>query len=253
VKITAAITTCNRLEQLKKAIKSVENQSFAPCELIIIDDNSSDGTKEYCESLSLNFAFIYLRNAENRGACFSRNRAIKKANGEYIAFLDDDDEWESEKLLKQNEFAEKGFDLIYTAAVMQNNSKIFFHKPFPIYFGNFAGITSTMTINLQILQKIGGFDTNLPALQDYDLLISLVKKKAKIKGINEPLVKYQPSDNGNISGSAKKFFLASKIILSKTGFFVKPLQFIGLARIFAQKIVKSKEFRREVLLRLCGK
>jgi glycosyltransferase involved in cell wall biosynthesis len=245
--LTAAISTYNRLEMLKKAIKSVEKQVFLPCELIIVDDNSSDGTKEYCEKLSLGFPVVYLRNDKNKGAAFSRNRAIEAANGEYIAFLDDDDEWLSEKLQKQNEFAQKGFDLIYTAVTTEKSDKIYFHRRFPVFFGNFAGITSTMMMNLQLLRKIGGFDVILPALEDYELVIRLVKSNAKIKGINQPLVKYLPLSGGNVSGSSQNFFIAAKVILSKTSFFAKPLQFIGLARIFAQCTLKSREFRKNLL------
>ena len=241
MKITAAITTFNRLELLKNAVNSVENQVLLPNELIIIDDNSDDGTQKYCQNLSAKFPIIYFHNDKNMGACFCRNQAIERASGKYIAFLDDDDEWEAEKLLKQNEFAEKNFDLIYTAAKFDN--KIYFHKPFPITLGNFVGITSTMMINLEILRKIDGFDEKLPALQDYDLVIRLIKNGAKVKGIKSPLVKYCPPNDKNISISPEKFFVASKIILSKTPFFAKPLQFIGLCRIFIQKFVKLKEFR----------
>jgi glycosyltransferase involved in cell wall biosynthesis len=247
LKITAAITTFNRIEALKNAIKSVENQTFLPIELIIIDDNSNDETQKFCENLTVKFPIVYLRNEKNSGAPFCRNLAIKHASGDYIAFLDDDDEWEPDKLLKQKDFAEKNFDLIYTAVSF--GGKIHFHRKFPITLGNFAGITSTMMINLQILRKIDGFDEKLPALQDYDLVIRLIKNGAKVKGINIPLVKYQPSKNGNISGSPKNFFAAAKIILTKTSIFYKPLQFMGLSRIFAQKIVKSKEFRRKVFKR----
>jgi len=247
MKITAVITTYNRLELLKKAIKSVENQTLLPNELVIIDDNSIDETQKFCQNLLTKFPVIYFHNNKNMGACFCRNQAIERASGDYIAFLDDDDEWEKDKLLEQKKIAEKGFDLIYTATKF--NDKIHFHNPFPITFGNFVGITSTMMINLKILRKIGGFDTNLPALQDYELIIRLIKNGARIKGIKIPLVKYQPSNNINISGSPQKFFVASKIILSKTAFFVKPLQFIGLFRIFAQKFAKSKEFRKTFLQR----
>ena len=241
--LTAAISTYNRLEMLKKAIKSVECQTFKPCELIIVDDNSSDDTQKFCENLTLDFPVIYLRNDNNKGAAFSRNRAIEAANGEYIAFLDDDDEWLSEKLQKQNEFAQKGFDLIYTAVMTDRSDKVYFHDRFPVFFGNFAGITSTMTLNLATLRKIGGFDVALPALEDYELVIRMVKNNAKIKGVKLPLVKYLPPSGKRVSGSSKNFFIAAKIILSKTSFFAKPLQFMGLARIFVQCAVKSNNFR----------
>jgi hypothetical protein len=101
--------------------------------------------------------------------------------------------------------------------------------------------------NLHFLRQIGGFDNRLPALQDYELVIRAINNNAKISGIAIPLVKYMPSNNGNISNSYVKFFIASKIILSKTYFFSKPLLFMGLSRIFVQKTIKSKEFRESIL------
>jgi glycosyltransferase involved in cell wall biosynthesis len=261
LKITAAITTYNRLEQLKKAIKSVENQSFLPEELIIVDDNSSNETQKFCENLTAKFPVIYFRNEKNMGAGNSRTQAIERANGDYIAFLDDDDEWETDKLLKQNEFAEEKFDLIYTASktfsekngIYNFSDKIYFQKPFPfpskiaILFGNFAGITSTMMFNLNFLRKIGGFDGKFPALEDYELVIRAVNNGAKIKGIKFPLVKYRAANLQNVSASSNNVFVASKMILSKTSFYLKPFQFICILRIFAGEFVKSKKFRENFL------
>ena len=258
MKITAAITTRNRLEQLKKALESVENQTLLPDELIIIDDNSSDCTKEYCEKLQTisKIPMIYFHNDIQTGSNKCRNQAIERANGEYIAFLDDDDEWFDEKLQIQYETAKKeNADLVYTAVKLscENHKKIYFHNPFPfphkiaIMLGNFVGITSTMMINLKLLKKNGKFDDDIPMLQDYELIIRLINNNAKIKGIKIPLVKYCPTNNKNISVSPRKFFIAAKMILKKTPVIYKPLQFLGLLRIFTQKFVKSDKFRRKLL------
>jgi hypothetical protein len=98
-----------------------------------------------------------------------------------------------------------------------------------------------------MLKKIGKFDNDIPMLQDYELVIRLIKNNAKIKGIKIPLVKYGLANNKNVSVSPKKFFIASKIILKKTPIIYKPLQFFGLLRIFTQKLLKTKQFRKEFL------
>ena len=256
--ITAVITTCNRLQRLKKAVASVENQTLLPDELIIIDDNSCDQTQEYCKNLQeiSKIPIIYSYNDFRAGSNVCRNQAIGRANGEYIAFLDDDDEWLPEKLQIQYETAKKdNADLVYTAVILssRNNKKKYFHSSFPfapklaIMLGNFVGITSAMMVKSEVLRKTKGFNVDIPSLQDYELVIRLINSNAKVKGIATPLVKYGTADDKNISVSSKGFFEASKIILRKTPIFYRPLQFLGIFRIFMQKLLKSKQFRKEFL------
>ena len=89
-KVSAIITTHNRLELLKRAINSVKTQTYPNIECIIVSDNSSDGTDEYCSSLD-DVIFISIPSKESRGGNYARNLGIKKSKGEYVAFLDDDD------------------------------------------------------------------------------------------------------------------------------------------------------------------
>jgi glycosyltransferase involved in cell wall biosynthesis len=251
------ITTCNRLNKLKKAVKSVENQVFLPNELIIVDDNSHDGTQEYCENLKevSKIPIIYFRNNFRVGSNVCRNQAIERASGEYIAFLDDDDEWFPEKLRIQYETVKKeNADLVYTGVKMTDSGrkKIYFHNPFPftpkfaIMFGNFVGITSTMMIKSEMLKETGGFDCSIPSLQDYELIIRLINNNANVKGIKIPLVEYGSTNNKNVSVSSRNFFKASKIILKKSPIIYRPLQFIGLLRIFSQKLIKTENFRENL-------
>ena len=90
-----------------ETIESVMNQTYTNWELIIVDDCSTDNTDEVVKKYLKDKRIKYLKNKKNYGAAISRNRAIKEANGEWVAFLDSDDLWNKNKLKKQIEFMKK--------------------------------------------------------------------------------------------------------------------------------------------------
>ncbi|WP_227502271.1 glycosyltransferase family 2 protein [Raoultella planticola] len=97
--VTIYISTCNRLEKLKRAIASVIAQTYEDWELIVCDDASSDGTLTFMSDLCRQDPRIkYLRNEINQGACATRNLGIFNASGKFITGLDDDDEFTSERI-----------------------------------------------------------------------------------------------------------------------------------------------------------
>lgn len=91
---------------IEKSIQSVLNQTYSNWELIIVDDCSTDSTLEILEEINDDRIFI-LKNDKNSGAAVSRNKALGKAKGQWVAFLDSDDLWYPEKLEKQIAFMEK--------------------------------------------------------------------------------------------------------------------------------------------------
>ena len=115
-KISVVIPTHNRASFLKKAIESVLRQSYTNLEVIIVDDNSTDNTKEVVNSYK-DKRIKYIVHDKNKGGAVARNTGIIASTGDIVAFLDDDDEWLPEKIKKQMElFESKPFvDLIYTA------------------------------------------------------------------------------------------------------------------------------------------
>ena len=95
--VSIIVPTFNRLFDLKLAIESVNNQTHKNIELIIIDNFSDDGTKEFISSLkSPSIQFYQVKNNGIIG--LSRNFGINKARGKYVAFLDSDDKWSNDKL-----------------------------------------------------------------------------------------------------------------------------------------------------------
>jgi glycosyltransferase involved in cell wall biosynthesis len=100
--ISVIIPTYNRENFIKETIDSVLNQTYKNIEILIVDDGSTDNTREIIESINdPRIIYIY---QDNTGASASRNTGIKNAKGEYVAFLDSDDSWLPDKLEKQIKF-----------------------------------------------------------------------------------------------------------------------------------------------------
>lgn len=94
--VTVYITTYNRLELLKRAIESVTAQSYQRLEIIVADDGSRDGTLDFLADMSEQGILSFYHNSDNKpkGACYGRNIAIRRARGEFVTGLDDDDYFE---------------------------------------------------------------------------------------------------------------------------------------------------------------
>ena len=90
-KITIMINTYNRVSELKECINSILMQTYTNYEIIIMDDNSTDETEEYCKHLLKDDRIKYFRNTENKGQAWSKKEYFSKGKGKYIIFCDDDD------------------------------------------------------------------------------------------------------------------------------------------------------------------
>ena len=105
-KVSVIIPTYNRAEFLRSAIESALSQTFKDLEVVVADDKSTDHTREVVESFK-DRRIKYILNEGKKGPSATRNTAILASEGEYIAFLDDDDEWLPDKLQRQVEVLDK--------------------------------------------------------------------------------------------------------------------------------------------------
>jgi glycosyltransferase involved in cell wall biosynthesis len=260
--VSVVIPTSNRCDLLLRAINSVEKQTFTNWEIIVIDDNSIDET-ESTMSVKKSVQINYIRLNKKSGGAVARNIGIENSKGDFVAFLDDDDEWMPEKLQKQINFitSDKQVGICYTGRrTIRKGNLIFglgkkYSFKYPpkkdqfkaIMSDNFIGITSSVMIPKTILKEISGFDESLPCLQDYDLYIRIIKKW-NAAGIDEPLVLYHLDGNiKHVSLTRKEIEFASGYILKKYekeqyhAILVKAIKKINI-----KKMMKSFVYTKEV-------
>lgn len=113
--VSVVMPAYNKERYIEQAIRSVMNQTYPRWEMIVVDDGSSDATRDIVESLVKEDSRIRLVcNGENCGAAVSRNRAFGMCQGSYVALLDSDDLWYPEKLERQVQLAQTtGADIVY--------------------------------------------------------------------------------------------------------------------------------------------
>ena len=245
--VSIIITTYNRLELLKRALKSVEQQTYDNIEIIIVDGSSNNHTELFFKDKNI---YNYIKNKNNHPNVL-RNIGIESSAGNLLSFLDDDDTWEKEKIEKQVRVFEKNdVALCYTGKniINQKNHKIKYSYKKPkfnsllnsIMWDNFIGTTSSIMITKKAITEIGNFDVQLPALQDYDLCIR-VCKKFNVIGINEPLVNYSYNySQKQISEINQNFNSASKIINAKySNLKNNKLLILGLLKLKLKRKVKK--------------
>ena len=122
IKVSVVIPFFNRIDCVHRAINSVLRQTHSNIEIILVDDGSTDAITSI-KKLSKNENIRYYRNKNNKGASFSRNFGINKSRGEFVAFLDSDDEYLPNKIEKQLEFmVKKGLVFTHTSYVYRKKN-----------------------------------------------------------------------------------------------------------------------------------
>jgi glycosyltransferase involved in cell wall biosynthesis len=206
-KVSVIIPTHNRAHFLRDAITSVLGQTFQEFEIIVVDDASNDNTSEVVASFH-DQRIRLIRHETKKGGSAARNTGILASKCDYIAFLDDDDEWFPDKLAKQVNIllaSPPEVGCVYTGYVMVDRTSggVIDHR-LPTKRGDLskdllmsncvAGGTSSALLRKNCLQKVGLFDENLPRSQDYDLWIRIANVFL-FEYIPEPLFKYYIHEN----------------------------------------------------------
>lgn len=202
--VTAVIPTKNRADILSRAIDSVLNQSYKNIELIVVDDGSEDHTSDVIKQYQEKHRLVYLRNERSLGACRSRNSGIEKAKGEFIAGLDDDDEWHIDRISILLHYYDDSFACITSNDRMISSGKsVVWHKKAVITFDDLLysnSVGNQVLARRERLIEVGGFDESLVAAQDYDLWIRLCEKYGPVKNVKTPLQNiYQDAQKERIS------------------------------------------------------
>lgn len=207
-KVSVIVPTYNRGDVLPRTIKSVLNQSFKDFELLIVDDGSTDNTKEVVDKFKEQDDRVgYFRYTPNKGGNVARNLGIKKSRGRYIAFLDSDDEFLPDSLKKRLEVIEelsKNFGLVYCQATKKILNSEYSTPERGIekeesvlryLFQEDGSIqTSMLMLKREVLEQNNiWFDEDLKRHQDWDFVLRL-KKCINFYFVKEPLVIWHAED-----------------------------------------------------------
>ncbi len=185
-------TMCCREHFLKRAIKSVLNQTYPIHEIVIIGDKDIE-LPEWAKRDDR----IIFTTQQGRGVSNARNKGIEISTGDYIAFLDDDDWWKRDKLEKQVKLVDT-YGLVYSNIIIVTENNLRYNGQERIFCGqnlfrkllerNFIP-ASTVLVKKKVVERLGGFDESLHFAEDYDLWLR-ISKRYSICGIDEPLVFY---------------------------------------------------------------
>ncbi len=221
VNVSVVIPTFNREKTIIKCIESVINQTYPVMEILVIDDGSTDNTKRLVANFSSDKVFLLYQN--HKGAQAARNKGIINAKGDYIAFLDSDDEWlpqmleESVGRMLDNEsnciiysdcfVREENRERLWQLPDCEGNSYAFLlKKPGPMF--------QSILVKKELLFKIKLLDEKVPAYQEWDTAIRLARE-SKFIHIHKPLFVYCYHDGETISKDCRKDILGYGYIVNK--------------------------------------
>ena len=206
-KVSVVIPTYNRVGYLGRAINSVLKQSYPVNEIIVIDNGSTDQTLSFIKK---NFTRIRVITEKKRGVSFARNLGIKNCKYNWIAFLDSDDEWITDKiekqfvLLKESNFK---YQFIHTNeiwiknGILKNQKKKHLKRGGSIFEDclDICKISpSSVLIKKELFDKYGLFDCRFKVCEDYELWLRITSK-IKIGYLDKPLIKKYGGHKGQLS------------------------------------------------------
>lgn len=213
IKVSVVIPTYGVPVYLEKAIKSVQAQTLKDWELYVVDDNNPDTearqkTEQLMRQFSADTRIHYLQHPHNKNGAAARNTGIREATGEYIAFLDGDDEYmptRFEKCCKVMDEADERIGGVYTGCEMRRGGQVFNVvtdiKPGNYLVGSLACTFlfctgSNLFIRRSIVEELGGFDEKFLRHQDYEFVVRFFEKY-DWAAIPEPLV-IKNNENVNV-------------------------------------------------------
>ena len=184
-KISIIIPTYNRAKKIVGAIRSIQDQTYEDWELIIVDDGSSDNTCEIVEKVANSDRRIkFIRLEKNKGAQAARNRGIRAAKSEWIAFLDSDDQWLPQSLDLRLKVAEReNVQIVHSQALViypGDKTELYTLSPFSGWvhkeiLSKDGPMFQCLLVKKAALEKIGYLDESLPSFQEWDTSIRLAK------------------------------------------------------------------------------
>ena len=243
--VSVIIPTYNRAHLIKRSAESVLNQTYKNLELIIVDDGSTDNTKEIIDSIKDNrIIYIYQK---NQGASAARNTGIDAAKGKYIAFQDSDDVCHADKLeIQIQKLKENNADVVFAKKFVFGNLRkriepkqpkegFLDKKDLPLTLG-----TNTLFGKKEVFLN-NKFDLSILGIEDFEIALR-INRNYSIYCIDEPLIDYyiqKDSISNNVERELNDF---EKILKNNKNFLDYSYHSLeNLAVIFLNKAVKIKD------------
>ena len=221
--ISVIIPTYNCGTFIKEALDSIFTQTFTDYEVIVVDDGSTDNTREVVGHFLGKVRYIH---QENKGVSAARNTGIKNAQGQFTAFLDADDVWLPKKLeLQMKAISESALIGLVACGLFCVNRegrriKEVILKDYPsknelinsLYFDPdaFFGAGSSILVRKDCFQRLGLFDENLKADEDWDMCLRIAKSY-DVRFVQLPLLEYRARDGSAVSGMNVAQFLTYEL------------------------------------------
>lgn len=225
-KVSVIVPTHNRANSLNQALLSINKQTYYNLEIIVIANGCVDNTDEIIKQFKRQFKgeLLYLHFDKTIGGAKARNIGMDKAQGEYIAFLDDDDYWHKDKLatqialLNKNQYAIIGSNFVYIHSKNQQKKAGRFHKNTltikDLYYENILGSFSFCLTKKAYLENIQ-INEALTALQDWDLWLKILHNTGLKAYISPAYHIYFRIDQDKISNQYLAVIKAQKIFLNQ--------------------------------------
>jgi len=244
--ITVIIPNYNNILYFPKAYKSVKNQTKAPHEIIIICDETNIKAFQFIKNITKgDKRTIVIQNKKNRGVSYSRNLGIKKAKGDYIAFLDSDDVWDKRKLefqlrlMRKNksQISHTSYKVISEEGIILGKFKVKKNMKYSDLLKSCDIGTSTVMVKKSLIKNMKF--PNLNNQEDYCLWLK-ISKKHNFLGIKKILSSWRRRKNslsGNNLLKLKNAFLVYNRYMKQTKF----SSFVSLLRLVSNNIKKKIE------------
>lgn len=209
IEFSVIIPAYNRAETLGRAIESVLNQTFHKYELIVVDDGSTDDTKELVQK----FPAVRYYFQENKGVCAARNLGAGHSNGKWLVFLDSDDELLDNALQEfKSEIDSQPEVKVFQGGyfIVKNGSLIQRHA----IQGNSSFVSGSFTIARLLFKSLNGFDQELKFAENTELVFRLERKGISISKLESMVLKYYQNPEGG-SKNLQNMIDSILIILEK--------------------------------------
>ena len=257
--VSVIIPNYNYAEYLRESIDSALNQDYQPIEIIVVDDGSTDGSREILRSYGTQIRVIEI---ENSGAPTARNFGLMEAHGYYIAYLDADDFWIRTKISTQIErLRDTNTDMVYckmtiwdvkarSTTISSENREGNFKNEFLLHPTRTPFPPSTMLMTRDLVARAGIWDTAFKSpAEDFDYLRRCAKY-TDFAIVDEALVVHRNHPKSLTSSSLSRYYSDNRLGLVKLfadeyphlGFLARRKGWIKLNIAFAKSFLKSRRF-----------